>query len=169
MTIILNADVLDNIVSDDVLKILKRSQKIIGNCNYYFTPNIGLNLYNAKVKFVDKKCIVFEFDKYKHIQLLGLLRRINDVLKSLVRSKFSELFEKEIYDLFSENENVFMLRCYLPNYNGKYSIETNFGKFNIPRVGCCYDIATIEIRNIWKNKEIYGFNNELKSVRIGFD
>lgn len=169
MTIILNSEVLDSLIRDDILKILKKNQKIAGNCNYYFTPNIGLNLYNAKVKFVDKKFIVFEFEKYKHLGLLGLLKRINEVLKTKVRTNNSELFEKAIFDLFNEDDNVFSLRCYLPNYNGKYSIETNFEKFNIPRVGCCYDIATIEIRNIWKNNEKHGFNCELKRVVVGFD
>lgn len=169
MTIILNSEVLDNIVNDNTLKILKRNQKIEGNCNYYFTPNIGLNLYNSRVKFVDKKFIVFEFDKYKNFSLLALITRINDVLKNKVRSDYSELFTKEIYNLFSEDENTFTLRCYLPNYNGKYSIYTNFGKFNIPRVGCCYNVVTIEIRNIWKNGDKYGFNNELKSVSMNFD
>jgi hypothetical protein len=162
--IILNSEFLDNLIKDDTLKILKKNQRVLGNCNYYYNPSIGINLYKPKVKFLDKKFMVFEFEKYNHLALLGLLKHINTVLKNITKNKFSELFDKNIYDLFNEDDEKFMIRCYLPNYNGKYSIETDYGKFNLPRIGCCYDMATIEFRNIWKNGEKYGFNIELKRI-----
>lgn len=167
MTIILNSDILSEMIKDDVLKILKKNQKVLGNCNYYFNPSIGVHLYKPKVKFLDKKFMVFEFEKYSNMGLLVLLRHINNVLQNETKNKFSELFDKSIYDLFNEDDEKFMIRCYLPNYNGKYAIETDYGKFNLPRIGCCYDMATIEFRNIWKNNDKYGFNIELKRVTTG--
>jgi hypothetical protein len=168
MTItILNSEFLDNMIETESLKILKKNQRVLGNCNYYFNPNIGVNLYKSKVKFLDKKFIVFEFEKYSCLSLLKLLRHTNITLKNLTKNKFSELFDKEIYDLFNEDDEKFLIRCYLPNYNGKYSIETDYGRFNLPRVGCCYDMITVEFRNIWKNGEKYGFNIELKRVIAG--
>lgn len=168
MTItILNSEFLDNMIETESLKILKKNQRVLGNCNYYFNPNIGVNLYKSKVKFLDKKFIVFEFEKYSCLSLLKLLRHTNVTLKNLTKNKFSELFDKEIYDLFNEDDEKFLIRCYLPNYNGKYSIETDYGRFNLPRVGCCYDMITVEFRNIWKNGEKYGFNIELKRVIAG--
>jgi len=165
--IILNSEFLDNMIETESLKILKKNQRVLGNCNYYFNPNIGVNLYKSKVKFLDKKFIVFEFEKYSCLSLLKLLRHTNITLKNLTKNKFSELFDKEIYDLFNEDDEKFLIRCYLPNYNGKYSIETDYGRFNLPRVGCCYDMITVEFRNIWKNGEKYGFNIELKRVIAG--
>ena len=76
MTIILNSTVLNELIDNDVLKVLKKNQKIQGNCNYYFNPNIGFKLYGAKVRYVDKKSMVFEFDKYKCSSLLVLLNYI---------------------------------------------------------------------------------------------
>lgn len=167
MTIILNSEILNDMIKNDVLKILKKNQKTLGNSNYYFNPNVGIYLYKPKVKFLDKKFMVFEFDKYSNMGLLGLLRYINTTLQNHTKSKFSELFDKDLYDLFNEDDEKFMIRCHLPNYNGKYSIQTDYGKFNLPRIGCCYDMAVIEFRNIWKNGEKYGFNIELKRVVMG--
>lgn len=167
MTIILNSEILNNMVKDDVLKILKKNQKVVGNSNYYFHPSIGINLYKPKVKFLDKKFIVFEFEKYSNIGLLELLRYINTVLQNNTKNKFSELFDKDIYNLFNEDDETFTIRCHLPNYNGKYAIGTDYGRFNLPRIGCCYDMTVIEFRNIWKNGEKYGFNIELKRVVVG--
>lgn len=166
MTIIINSETLDDIINNDVLKILKRNQKVSGNFNYYFNPSIGINLYNAKVKFIDKKFIVFEFDKYAHSSLLKLLKYIDNTLQTETKNKFSELFDKTIYSLYNETEDNFMIRCYLPSNNSKYNIQTNFGYFNLPRIGCVYNDSRIEFRNIWKNGDKYGFNIELKSVSI---
>lgn len=167
MTIILNSDILNDMIKDDVLKILKKNQKVIGNCNYYFNPSIGINLYKPKVKFLDKKFIVFEFDKYSNMGLLELLKYINIILQNHTKNKFSELFDKDFYNLFNEDDEKFTIRCYLPNYNGKYAIQTDYGKFNLPRIGYCYDMTVIEFRNIWKNGEKYGFNIELKRIVVG--
>ena len=62
MTVILTNELLNKMISDDILKIFKKTQKNASNCNYYFTPNIGLSLYSVKVKYLDKKFLVFEFD-----------------------------------------------------------------------------------------------------------
>lgn len=170
MTIILNSTVLNELVDNDVLKVLKKNQKTQDNCNYYFNPNIGFKLYDAKVKYVDKKSMVFEFDKYKYSSLLVLLNYTNDVLQRMTKQNFSELFEKSIYGIVSEQDSTFTIRCYLPNYNGKYFIETESDdKFKLPRSGCIYDSVTVEIRNIWKMGEKYGFNLELKGVYVNYN
>lgn len=168
MTIILNCDILDSMISNDEIKIIKRSQNIVGNSNYYFNPNIGIKLYNPEVKFIDKKFVVFYFDKYKHSSLLKLLKHMDAVLQNFVKCKYSELFDKKIYSIFSEDDMGFTIRCYLPNRNGKYNIqtETQTIRFTLPRLGCIYDVATIEFRNIWKNGDKYGFNIELKGVNV---
>jgi len=168
MTItILNSEFLDNMIETESLKILKKNQRVLGNCNYYFNPNIGVNLYKSKVKFLDKKFIVFEFEKYSCLSLLKLLRHTNITLKNLTKNKFSELFDKEIYDLFNEDDEKFLIRCYLPNYNGKYLINVeNDRRFYLPRIGCVYNNIKVEFRNVWKSNDKYGFNIELKSVCV---
>jgi hypothetical protein len=170
MTIILNSDILMELIDSNNLKILKRSQKISSDCNYYFTPNMGIKLYKPIVKFVDKKFIVFEFQKANNLPLLLLLRHINNILLRELRTKFSETFNKTIHNLFSENDLVFTLRCYLPNNNGKYFIkieDSDTGAslpFKLPNTNTNYDTAIVEIRNVWKRAETYGFNLELKSI-----
>jgi hypothetical protein len=170
MTIILNSNVIKQLIENETFKILKKNQKLLGNCNYYFTPNMGINLYNPKVKFVDKKFLVFEFTKKDSLLLLLLLRNINDVFLNELRSKFSETFDKTIYNLFSEDDLTFTLRCYLPNNNGKYFVQVNDSEtgsnipFKLPRVNINYNTAMIEIRNVWKKNETYGFNLELKYI-----
>lgn len=172
MTIILNCDTIKQLVETGDFKIIKKNQKIVGNCNYYFTPNMGINLYSAKVKFIDKKFIVFEFDKHTNSSLLLLLKNINKVFIDQLKINNSELFDSPIYNLFSEDESNFTLRCYLPNSNGKYFITVDSTEtdtklpFRLPRVNAIYDMAIVEIRNVWKKDETCAFNLELKYVKI---
>jgi hypothetical protein len=172
MTIILNSDVIKQLTHNDVFKILKKNQKVLGNCNYYFTPNMGISVYNPKIKFVDKKFVVLEFIKRDSLSLLLLLRHINDVFLNKLRENFSETFDKTIYNLFSEDDLAFTLRCYLPNNNGKYFVQTEDSDtglkipFKLPRVNTNYNQSMIEIRNVWKKNETYGFNLELKYVSL---
>lgn len=170
MTIILNSDRLMELVESNSLKILKRSQKVSTDCNYYFTPTMGIKLYKPMVKFIDKKFIVFEFQKSDHLSLLLLLRHINNILLRQLRTKFSETFNESIHNLFSEDDLVFTLRCYLPNNKGKYFIKVEDAEtgaalpFILPNTNRYYDNCIVEIRNIWKRKETYAFNLELKHI-----
>ena len=172
MTIILNSDVIKQLVEKGTFKILKKNQKVLGNCNYYFAPNMGVRVYNPKIKFVDKKFLVFEFTKVDSLSLLLLLRHINDVLLNELRSKFSETFDKTIYNFFSEDELSFTLRCYLPSNNGKYFVQVEDSEtgskipFKLPRVNTTYNESMMEIRNVWKKNETYGFNLELKYISL---
>lgn len=167
MTIILTKEKIEEITKENILQILKKSQKNTTNWNYYFTPNIGITLYNPKVKYVDKKCLVFEFERYKNASLYHLLKYINSTLQNELKKKYIELNDKHIYDIFSEQDETFFIRCYLPNNNGKYFISVNDDKrFYLPRIGCIYDNIIVEIRNLWGKDQKYGFNIELKKVNL---
>lgn len=148
------------------LNILKKSQKL--GTNYYFTPNIGLQLYNPKVKYNDKKNIVFEFDKWKNMSLYKMLDYINsELLKKYKQS--SDTIPETVYNFFNETENTFTIRAFLPYSKGKYDIQvvnkTECELFKHPRNGAVYDSVIIEIRNIWEQPTRSGFNIELKSIQ----
>lgn len=175
MTIIINSEILPDLK----IKILKKTQKISCNHNYYFSPNMGMHLYNAKVVFINPKFIVFEFNKRTHLNLLLLMRKTNDRLQTELKKNFSELFDKEIYDIVSEKEESFSIRCFLPNSlskiagigtREKYNIicqnsQNENLSFKLPRLECIFSEITIEIKNVWENGDKRGFNIELKSVR----
>lgn len=165
MTILINSEILSNLK----VSILKRSQKIACNHNYYFSPNMAMHLYNAKVVFINPKFIVFEFDKRTHLSLLNLMRQLNDILQAELKKNFSELFDKEIYNIVSEKETSFSIRCFLPNVRGKYNIICKDSEearlvFKLPRLECIFKEITIEIKNVWQTGDKRGFNIELKSV-----
>jgi len=166
MSIILTSDSLNELISSKTLKIIKKNQKILDNSNYYFTPCLGINLYKPKIIFINPKFVVFEFDKYEFYNLLKLLQNTNDKLQYKLKNEYSELFNKDIYNIISEQENTFTLRCYLPNKNGKYFIKCNESSlyFKLPRVNTYLDFAFIEIRNVWCKDSKYGFNLELKAI-----
>jgi len=166
MSIILTSDILNDLIVSKNLKIIKKSQKISENSNYYFTPSLGINLYKPKIMFINPKFVVFEFDKYEFYNLFKLLQNINDKLQNKLKNDYSELFNKDIYNIISEQENTFTLRCHLPNKNGKYFIKFNESTigFKLPKQNCILDHALIEIRNVWCKDSKYGFNLELKSI-----
>ena len=78
MTIVLNKAIIEELIRTNKLRILKKYQSDKINCNYYFTPNIGIKIYKPKVMIVNEKYIVFEFDKNNSIGLYSLLRKINE-------------------------------------------------------------------------------------------
>lgn len=165
MTILINSEVLSNLK----VGILRRSQKMECNHNYYFSPNMAMHLYDAKVVFINPKFIVFEFDKSTHLTLLDLMRRLNDKLQTELKKNCSELFDKEIYNIVSEKETSFSIRCFLPTIRGKYNIickdsDENGLIFKLPRLDCIFKEITIEIKNVWQTGDKRGFNIELKSV-----
>lgn len=165
MTVILTSSLL----SELEINVFRKRQKNIENSNFYFTPNIGLKLYNAEIMIVTSKYIVFKFDKVKDLNLLTLFRNISRHLQYKIKTRFGiDFSNKNVYDMVSEQESTFTLRCSLPNNNGKYYIkyyENNELKFfKLPRIGTRYDCVTIEIRNVWENEKGYGFNIEIKQV-----
>lgn len=166
MSIILTSDILNELITSKKLKIIKKTQKISENSNYYFTPSLGINLYKPKITFIKSNFIVLEFDKYEFYNLLKLLQNINDKLQNKLKNEYSELFNQDIYNIISEQENTFTLRCHLPNKNGKYFIKCNESTigFKLPKVNSYLDSALVEIRNVWCYDSKYGFNIELKSI-----
>jgi hypothetical protein len=166
MSIILNSDILNELIISKKLKIIKKYQKNSENSNYYFTPSLGINLYKPKIIFIKPSFVVLEFDKYEFYNLLKLLQNINDKLQNKLKNEYSELFNKDIYNIVSEQENSFTLRCHLPNKNGKYFIKCNESTigFKLPKINSYLDSVLVEIRNVWCYDSKYGFNVELKSI-----
>ena len=164
MTVIINSEILSSLS----IVILKRSQKVTSNHNYYFSPNMAMYLYNPKVIFIKPKFIVFEFDKRTHLNLLLLIRRLDDTLQKQLKKNFSELFDKEIHNIVSETDTHFTLRCFLPTVRNKYNIickgDVDNMIFKLPRLDCVFKDIMIEIKNIWKTGDKIGYNIELKSV-----
>ena len=99
MSIYLTLDNLNDLISSKSLKILKKNQKENGT-NYYFTPNLVLKLYGAKVIFINPKFLVFQFCKIKNSSLYLLLKSINSILLNELKKTHSEMFNKEIYSFF---------------------------------------------------------------------
>ena len=92
---LLTLDKLKDIVKDNTLKIAKKHQKE-GGVNYYFSPSIGIKLYNAKVIFKNPKFLVLQFSKDHNINLLYFLRGVNSILLHELKKTHSEMFTKEI-------------------------------------------------------------------------
>lgn len=164
MTIILTSSIL----SELELEIFRKRQKNIENSNFYFTPNIGIKLYNAEIMIVTPKYVVFKFDKVKDLNLLILFRNINNYLQNKIKTRFGDFINKNIYNMFSEQEDFFTLRCSLPGYNGRYHIKytenNQVNYFKMPKVGTKYNCVLLEIRNVWENDKGVGFNLELKQI-----
>jgi hypothetical protein len=173
MSIILTLDKLKSIIEEGTLKIAKKHQKE-GGVNYYFTPNIAIKLYKAKVTFKNPKFLVLQFSKDHNINLLHFLRGVNNTLLYELKRAHSEMFTKEVYSFFSETDTHFTIRCYLPNYKNKYFIQCESSDnsvtyFTLPRLEHVFDNVTLEIRNVWYKNEKGGFNLELKNVYYDYN
>ena len=102
------------------------------------------------------------------MNLLLLIRRLDDTLQKQLKKNFSELFDKEIHNIVSETDTHFTLRCFLPTVRNKYNIickgDVDNMIFKLPRLDCVFKDIMIEIKNIWKTGDKIGYNIELKSV-----
>jgi hypothetical protein len=168
MVYLLTSESLTNLIQEGKLNILKKSQKL--GTNYFFTPTIGIKLYNPKVIFTDRKNITFQFDKRTNLNLYKMLEYINSILMKKYKNS-SQTIPELNYNLFSENDDYFNIRVFLPYSKGKYDIQVldnqshaEFTPFRIPNKGAVYDIIVVEIRNIWEQPSRSGFNLELKSI-----
>lgn len=168
--IILNSQILQELDITTNIKFQRGDGK-----NYFFVPTIALKLYNPKVAWIDplKKNISFSFNKYENLTLLKMLKSINDKLIYIYNNKSDEPVLTSPF--FYEKDDLFYIRCYLPNCNklkGKYFIESIFNgqteKFNIPLVNCVYSSIIVDIRNIWEDPSRSGFNLELKVTESNF-
>jgi hypothetical protein len=165
MTIIITGEIIQHLCDEGKLSVCQKPQKTSGDYNYYFLPNIGFTLYNAKVKAVDPKYIVFEYQIKEHLPLLLMLRSISRVLKNYLKRSYYINEAATFYDICFETQETFTLRCYLPQVKGKYCIDVDDGSFRAPRIRAVFDSVTIEVRNVWQLKQKLGFNMELKQVK----
>ena len=80
--ILLNTESLDELK----LSVCRKKQTNGNGNNFFFSPNVGLKLYNAKVLIVTQKYIVFTFEKRTHLSLLNLFCMCSscDVIKSSI-------------------------------------------------------------------------------------
>ena len=169
MTIILNSGNIHNIE----IALIKKNQKTNG-CNYFFTPNIGLKLFYPKIIPLDYKSLNLVFEKKNNLNLLTMLRHINNILKNKLYDCNPELKNSNtVYDIMSEQENTFMIRCHLPNNKGSYFIKYqisdsddnySLGFYKPPKYITTYASVILEFRNIWSINNKCGFNMEIKEV-----
>jgi hypothetical protein len=173
MVYLLTLETLKSLKNSKGLQLLEKNQKNNIYKNYYFTPNIGLKIFNAKVLFVDNKSMTIEVDKWKYPGFITMLREIDEELLKLYHEKSNQVSEN-VYSFFMEKENTILFRMSLPNYRGKYNITsyTNSSDqdvFTLPRSGMIYNYIIFEIRNIWEQLgKKTGFNLELKCVDCNF-
>lgn len=160
MTFLLTSDALDALQ----LSLVRKKQKNSSATNVYFSPNIGIKLYRAKVLYVNPKYIVFQFDKSESLGLCILLRKISDFLRNQLRSTYYDLKNKLVHDIISETETTFTIRCNLPGSGGRYYIGQDSGAFNLPRVNAVFGCVLIEFRNYWEQPDKIGMNTEVKFV-----
>jgi len=167
---ILNSETLHDLISNDMLKLLEQPQRGSGT-NYFFIPNIALRLYNPKITWIDpyKKHMSFSFNKFDNIHLYTLLKHINTSLSTFYK-KTAYNPTHYIHSFMYEKGNYFYIKCYLPNTNGKYQINSFFDSveesFVIPKLNYTFDSVIIDIKNIWKKDNQAGFNLELKETYI---
>jgi hypothetical protein len=169
--IILNNQVINDLIYSKTIALETKYQRKSDNKNYFFSPNIGLKLFNAKISWIDpsKKNISFAFNKYDNLSLLNMLRYINEKLTCVYNNK--SIYPKTISPFFFEKDDLFYIRCYLPNTGkGKYHIQSYFNNeleiFNIPKLSSSYNTIIIDIRNIWEDDNKAGFNLELKETSL---
>lgn len=165
--VVLNTQVLKDLMERNALNVVRKTQKNSANdVNFFFSPSIGLELYNPQVSFVDLKTVVLTFCKGKDINLLIMLRYINKTLLSFLNP--SE--HQKVYDIFTESDSTFSLRCYLPSFKGKYSIkfyeDADEKRFKFPRLNSTLPYVLLDIKNIWCSNNRYGYNLVVTEIRI---
>jgi hypothetical protein len=143
--------------------------------NYYISPTIGIELYNAKVSWIDpyKKNISFGFNKYENASLLLFLKSIYNKFDNIYHDNAYNKYE--LYTLapfYYEKDDFFYIKCYLPRVKNIYSIKSEFNgnvdQFTLPNKDCIYNSIVIDFRNIWETNKQAGFNMELKITKTNF-
>lgn len=167
---ILTSEILNNLLDNNEITLLEKYQRNSGK-NYFFTPTISLKLYKPKITWIDpqKKNLSFSFIKHENLSLYTFLKNVNNSLNNLYKNKAYNPV-KNIYPFFIEKGNYFYVKCYLPNLNKKYNINSYFNDkeelFSPPLINSVYDSVIVDIRNIWEKDLNAGFNLELKCVYI---
>jgi len=145
---------------------------ILANENYFLSPSFQIKLYNPKIIEINQKYIVFKYcdnDKER-------LKNISDSIINLFKNSILLSSDTIINPLCTQ-----YIRCTLPipwspykkshyrylfdTYKGnvKYSIHSDNIKtllnYNINKV-------IIDIKNIWKSDNKYGFNCIIKEIYV---
>lgn len=164
--LLLNSELLTELNKNNAITIFSKNNK---SCkNYFFVPNIGLQIYNAKVTWIDpyKKNMSFSINKHENPHLIKLLYYINNSLISVYEKSSGKT---NISWFFFEKGDYIYIRTYLPNLKGKYHINSIYNneqcEFIIPRKDCVFMSITIYIKNIWEDINGAGFNIELKETK----
>lgn len=165
--VILNTSVLKGLMENNALKIVRKIQKNNArDVNFFFSPSIGLELFNPQVSFVDSKTVVLTFCKSKDINLLIMLRYINKTLSSFLTPSD----DQKVYDMFTETDTTFSLRCYLPSFKGKYCTkyyeDAEEKRFKFPRLNSTLPFVLLDIKNIWCSNNRYGYNLVVTEIRL---
>jgi hypothetical protein len=146
------------------ITLSSKLQKDGVSLNYFFSPQLCINIYKPRFLIVQNKYVVLEFSKDKHQSLLYMFKGINNYLKGLLPNTFS------CYDFFSEQEESFTIRLSLPKTKYKYTItsENQNGEniqFHLPALNSQPFFITILFKNIWQINNKGGFNIELKHIK----
>ena len=142
--IILTTSILNDMLNNHKLKILKKPQKIENNFNYFFSPKIGFNIYRPDKIYFNEKYITIRIDKKNNIDLHILLNNIHQKIKNYTNIE-------NLYNIFVDKDDYYTIRCILPKKN-KFD-------FNID-----LNTITVEIKNIWQLKDKSGYNLEIKKI-----
>lgn len=144
--------------------LTSKYQKNGSSLNYFFSPQLHLNIYKPKFMIVQEKYVVIQFDKHKHNSLLNMFKGINNYLKDLLPKTFM------CYNFFSEQDDSFTVRLSLPKTKYKYMIscEDDTGKqipFQLPNIKSEPFLITIVFKNIWQINNKGGFNIEIHHIK----
>lgn len=148
--------------------------------NYFLNPSIEILLQNVTLHELNVKYIIFKCTDNDAEKLDSVSKKIIEKFKSFVILPDTNT---QMYDIGKE-----YIRCSLPtvwkgpnNFHNKYTIYhyncdfyLNNEKIKINSNSIIdlkkYQInkVIIEIKNIWKSNERYGFNNVIKSIYLTF-
>lgn len=167
----LNSEIIKQLCNNNEISIIRKSQKNLGDYNYFVSPNLTINLYGAKVIIVTRDYIVLQFSKIEKITLLSMLRTIDNYIIKYLKECFFIQPTTTIYSLFSETDTHFTLRISLPHYKYKYSIkcyndDNNQIPFTLPYVQSILSESFIDIRNLWSSNNRIGYNLQLKKIKL---
>jgi hypothetical protein len=168
MPILTSSESLKNMINEGILNIIQKRQKMDNAYNYYFTPNLAIEVYNPKVSYAHSKYFILTFEKKTNLAFLLMLRKIDEYLKSYLQTSYIIDPEHVFYNLYGEQPETFTLRCSLPQIRNKYLVTCKFGdesvEFSLPRNNVNLKKITFEIRNVWNANNKLGYNLEVKFI-----
>lgn len=165
-------------ISQDTFKFIRKKQSnnnnetILANENFFLSPSYEIKLNNPKIVEINQKYIVFKYNDDEQDKLKNLSDNIiNSFRKSILLSS-----ETIINPLCTQ-----YIRCTLPtpwspykksHYRYLFNTYKNNLKYNIHsdniKTLINYNLkkVIIEVKNIWKSDNKYGFNCIIKELYI---